>query len=122
MMSEVFVTASRWALGWDLEVDGLGATQVRTLAKAEQQVRDYLDTLDPSTDHAHWVIHVVPDIGDILDDIRQAREATLAAARAQAAAGRKMRDVAHRLRAQGLSMADTAILLGVSKGRVSQLV
>jgi hypothetical protein len=95
---------------------------VRTLARAEQQVRDYLDTVDPATDHAHWVIHVVPDLGGILDDVRQARESTRAATAAQAEAGRQMRDVAHRLRAQGLSMADTAIILGVSKGRISQLV
>jgi len=60
-MSDVTVTASRWALGWQLVIQGVGATQVRTLARAQQQVRDYLDTVDPSMDHSECVVHVMPD-------------------------------------------------------------
>lgn len=45
------VRAKRWAEGWELYIDGLGVTQSRTLATAERQVRDYLETLgiDAST-------------------------------------------------------------------------
>jgi len=119
---DVTVKATRWALGWDLEVGELGATQVRTLARAEQQVRDYLDTLDPDTHHDDWAVTIVPDLGGMLNDVRQAKKATQTAAVAQMEAARRTRDVVHRLRAQGLSIADVAVILGVSKGRVSQLV
>ena len=50
MTNRVRVTATRWHLGWELELDGGGVTQARTLDKAEQQVRDRLDTVDPVTD------------------------------------------------------------------------
>jgi len=122
MMDDVTAIATRWALGWELTVGNIGATQVRTLATAEQQVRDYLDTVDPATDHVDWVIHVVPDLGSVIDEVRQAKTATDAAAKAQQDAARRMRDVAGKLRSQGLSLADTACVLGVSKARVSQLV
>jgi len=121
-MPEITVTATRWALGWELAVPDVGATQTRTLARAAQQVRDYLDTTSPNVDHSDWTITVVPDLDGMQDEVRQAKEATAAAAAAQVEAGRRMRTLAGRLRAQGLSMADTACVLGVSKGRVSQLV
>ena len=121
-MTEITVTATRWSLGWELTVPDAGATQTRTLARAEQQVRDYLDTVSPDVDHRDWTITVVPDLGGVQDEVRQAKKASAAAAAAQVEAGRRMRELAGRLRAQGLSMADTACVLGVSKGRVSQLV
>jgi DNA-directed RNA polymerase specialized sigma24 family protein len=58
----------------------------------------------------------------VLDDVRRAKKASKAAAAAQLEAGQRMREVVRKLRAQGLSVADTACVLGVSKGRVSQLV
>jgi len=120
-MSDITVKASRWTLGWELSVEGVGVTQVRTLARAEQQVRDYLDTIDPSMDHDGWMIRVVPDLGSVIDEVRGAQAASEAAAVAQAEAGRRMRAVVRRLRVLGLSLADTACILGVSKGRISQL-
>ena len=119
---DLSVKATRWALGWELEVGELGATQVRTLSRAEQQVRDYLDTVDPDTNHDDWTVTVVPDLGSVFDDVRRAKKATQAAALAQTDAARRTRDVVHKLREQGLSIADVAVILGVSKGRVSQLV
>ena len=51
--------------GWELPLDGEAATQVATLDKAGQQVRDCLDTVDPDTDHGDWAVTVVQstDIG-----------------------------------------------------------
>ena len=121
MSGKVTAVANPWAIGWELVVGDLGATQVRTLARAEQQVRDYLDTIDPDTDHRGWDVEVVPVLGPVLDDVRKAKAATAAAAAAQVEAARSLRAVAHKLRSQGLSVADTACVLGVSKGRVSQL-
>jgi len=119
---DVTVKATRWALGWELEVGDLGATQVRTLARAEQQVRDFLDTVDSQTYHDDWTITILPALGDVIDEVSQAKRATEAAATAQLEAARRNREVVHKLRAQGLSIADVACVLGVSKGRISQLV
>ena len=116
------VTAKRWAGGWELHIDGLGVTQSRTLATAERIVRDYIETLtDESADGDSVVIQ--PEIAHgLVARVVQAREHTRDAERAQREAAQEVRDVVHDLRAEGLSVADTAALLGVSRGRVSQLV
>ncbi len=36
------VTAQRWERGWELHIEGVGATQSRTVEEAEMMVRDYL--------------------------------------------------------------------------------
>ena len=36
--------AMRWEDGWELHVEGVGATQVSSLDAAERQVRDYIET------------------------------------------------------------------------------
>lgn len=116
----VKVTARRWEQGWELIIDSDHATQVRTLDRAVQQVRDYLDTDDPDVDHSGWVVIVVPEI-DGLDEVRAAREVTRRAAEMSEQAAARSRAVATNLRAQGLSVTDTAEIMGVSRGRVSQL-
>ena len=58
MTEHVTVRATHWKLGWELELDGGGITQTRTLATAVQQVRDYLDTVDPLVDHSMWTIRL----------------------------------------------------------------
>jgi hypothetical protein len=50
----ITVTARNWKLGWELILDDHNATQVRTLAQADAQVRDYLDTVAPDIDHTGW--------------------------------------------------------------------
>ncbi|MCL1838113.1 MAG: antitoxin HicB [Propionibacteriaceae bacterium] len=121
-MKETIVKATRWKLGWELSLNSGGLTQVRTLARAEQQVRDYLDTVEPATDHSDWPITIIPDIGEVRSELEQAQLAVSSAKIAQVEAGQRMRGVVRQLRAEGLSIADTACILGVSKGRVSQLV
>jgi DNA-directed RNA polymerase specialized sigma24 family protein len=86
-----------------------------------QQVRDYLDTVEPDTDHTDWVVHVVPELGALGADVAAARAATDAAADASREAARRSREVVRELRAEGYSVADTAAILGVSRGRISQL-
>ncbi|MDR1808059.1 MAG: antitoxin HicB [Propionibacteriaceae bacterium] len=121
MSGQVTVRATRWQLGWDLELVGGGVTQVRTLARAAAQVRDYLDTVDPAIDHAGWEIDVVPEIGPALTDVRRAQAAVAAAKAASQAAARDLRQAVRRLREAGLSVSDAAAILGVSRGRISQL-
>lgn len=65
MTVTVTVTAHRWVHGWELWIDGEPATQVASLDRAAQQVRDYLDTVEPGTDHRRWEVEIVLEIGDI---------------------------------------------------------
>lgn len=120
-MDAITVTARRWERGWELEIDPDNITQVRSLDKAAQQVRDYLDTLDPSTDHSGVEVELRPDLGPLSERVNAARAATREAAEHQAAAARETRTVVAALRAEHYSGNDIAAMLGVSKGRVSQL-
>ncbi|MBD8518643.1 MULTISPECIES: antitoxin HicB [unclassified Plantibacter] len=114
--------AHKWEHGWELHLDGEPVSQVATLDKAEQQIRDYLDTDDPGVDHSGWVVTVIPEIGALYDEVVAARSATEEATAASAAAAARARAAARHLREAGFSVTDSAAILGVSRGRVSQLV
>ncbi|MGO3153912.1 MAG: antitoxin HicB [Galactobacter sp.] len=120
--NRISVHAQKWSDGWDLIIDDDNATSVRHLSDAADQVRDYLDTLDPDTDHGTVQIDVIPDIGTLSVQIRESRKATADAAAAQEQAAAQTRTVARQLREEGFSVSDSATLLGVSRGRVSQLL
>lgn len=66
-MNSVTVHATRWEHGWEIALDDDVVTQARDLAEAGQQVRDYLDTIDPATDHSLWVVSVITDGDGVLD-------------------------------------------------------
>ena len=59
----VTVSATMWKFGWELEIDQSHHIQVRSLANAVREVRDYLDTIDPDVDHSGWEITVVSRVG-----------------------------------------------------------
>lgn len=122
MTTTITVTARRWDRGWELWLDDDRVTQSSTLADAEQQVRDFLDTDDETVDHTHWTIQIVPELGALASEVAEARADTENAAEASRRAARRSRDVARRLRAAGFSVTDSAAIMGVSRGRVSQLV
>jgi hypothetical protein len=114
------VTAKRWKHGWELHIDGVGVTQSRILDTAEQMVRDYIETLtdkDVSSD----AIVIVAQLGALDRKVRSVREQLAAADKQQQDARNSYRQLAADLRAAGLSVSDTATILGVSRGRVSQL-
>jgi DNA-directed RNA polymerase specialized sigma24 family protein len=121
-MKSITVTAHRWEHGWELWINDEPATQVTTLDQARQQVIDYLDTIGPAIDHSDWMVLVDADLGELSEHVKAARQATADAARAQEDAARRAREVARELREAGLSVTDSAAILGVSRGRVSQLV
>jgi len=54
----VEVTAARWSGGWELQLDGEPVTQCESLDDAPQEIRDYLDTVNPDVDHASWSVLV----------------------------------------------------------------
>jgi hypothetical protein len=121
-VTTIDITATRWEGGWELALDGEPITQVRTLEHAEQQVRDYLDTDEPGVDHSDVTVRLRPDLGDDLSErITIIRTATREAQERQIEAARQARLVVRELRAHHVSVADTAAILGVSRGRVSQL-
>lgn len=117
----VTVKAVKWQYGWELLIDENNATQVAHLKNATQQVRDYLDTVDESVNHSDWNITIIPDLGSISDEITAVREATRKAAAAQEVAAQETRMLTAKLRAQGYSYSDLAVIFGVSKTRISQL-
>lgn len=119
MINEITVTANRWAHGWELIIDEDNATQVRTLAKAQQQVRDYLDTLYPEHNHSDVTVHIV--YAKVEEQLREARSAQIAAQKAEEEAAQKIRAIVSDLRNEGISLTDTAAILEVSKSRVQQL-
>jgi len=114
------VTAKRWAQGWELHISGVGVTQASTLERADRAVRDYLATILDAEAISDEVV-ITPDLDGLEVDVAAAREAVADAARLQKEAAGKSREVARALRAAGLSVSDTAAVLGISRGRVSQL-
>jgi hypothetical protein len=114
------VTAKRWKHGWELHIDGIGVTQSRTLDAAEQMVRDYIETLTDKDVSSDTVV-VMPELGALDRKVTAVREQLAAADREQQEARKSYRALAADLRAAGLSVSDTAAILGVSRGRVSQL-
>lgn len=121
-MSTYNVRARRWKHGWELHIDGVGVTQSRNLAGAEQMVRDYIETLtDHGTDDDAVIIK--PEIGGGLDqEAEAARDAISEAEHALRAAAVRSRQVAKQLSQEGLSGKDIAAILHVSAQRVSQLL
>jgi multidrug efflux pump subunit AcrA (membrane-fusion protein) len=114
------VTAKRWEHGWELHIDGVGVTQSRGVADAEEMVRHYLELEGLREPFAVNIEFRADDDLDI--EIQQARQAAQEAARAQEAAAQKARSVARRLAARKYKGVEIAAVLGVSKQRVSQLV
>lgn len=53
------VTATPWSSGWELTLDDDNITSSRYLSDARQQVRDYLDTIQPNVDHSHSDIKII---------------------------------------------------------------
>lgn len=117
--AKVTVTARRWSGGWELWNEDTCWTQVRHLTHAADQVRDYLDTIDPDTDHSTWQVVVTPDTD--LAIAANARAAADTARAAAADAATQSRQAVTALLNAGISTTDTAVLMGITKGRVSQL-
>lgn len=119
-MTTLNIAARRWSGGWELWNGEDCWTQVQHLADARQQVVDYLDTVEEDVDHSDWDITITPDIASAAQ-VKAARVATEQASQLQKEAATAWREAALALRAEGLTVSDTAAIMGVSRGRVSQL-
>lgn len=112
--------ARRWDHGWEIYVDGVGVTQVRILEHAKRQACDLIETMTDERPGEEDV-EVRLDMGDFDERAAAAREMTARAAEAQREAAVATRQVVADLRREGLSVSDIATILGVTRGRVSQL-
>lgn len=123
-MTRHVVRARRIGGWWALDVDGVpGAhTQVRRIDQADAMARDAIaGILGVAEDSFEVVVSpVVPEaIRAMLDEATHARSQ---ASRAQDAAARLTLEAAQRLVAEGLTVRDAGVLLGVSHQRIAQLV
>jgi predicted XRE-type DNA-binding protein len=114
------VTAKRWEHGWELHIEGVGVTQSRGIADAEEMVRHYLELEGAS---GAFAVNIDFRAEEDLDaEIRDAYRAAKEAAKAQELAAEKSRAVARHLAARKYKGVEIAALLGVSKQRASQLL
>ncbi len=118
-MTRYAVTARRWRDGWELHVESVGVTQVRTLERSVTQACDLIETMtgravDPSSVDMRW------DLDGLEQRAAQARHDMARADEMRRAAASEVRCAAGELRRAGLSVTDIAIVLGVSRGRASQ--
>lgn len=122
-MSTYNVRAVHWAEGWELHLgDDLGVTQVRTLDKAVDQVRNYVETLTGDTISAGDV-RIAVDLDGLEVEVEAVRASVAEAEKMRSDAAKRLRKVVRDLRTQRhLSVSDTASVLGVSRGRISQIV
>ena len=115
------VTAKQWKHGWELHVDGVGVTQVRTLVDAAQQAADLVETMTgKAVDVAALEIKVEIE-GSLAERVARARALVREAEIASMQAAKESRAVVSALRGSGVSVTDAAVVMGVSRGRISQL-
>lgn len=117
------VKAKRWSGGWELHVADVGVTQSRTLGKATEAARDFIATIYDIEDTSGIKLDLLVHLGDGLDyRVRRVSDLKAEVALRQAEAARESRETARALVEAGLSTTDAADVLGISKGRVSQLI
>lgn len=120
-MSTYSARAARTASVWEVHVDAVGAAiRCRTLAEAPHQVAQLIGSYTGAAVTADDVT-VTPDLGPLGARVSRARQLVRDAEAAQRAAALESRRIVRELRDYGLSVTDTAAVLGVSRGRVSQL-
>ena len=119
---EIKAKFERQADGWRVEVPQLGnlVTTAKRLDKATEQIKDLAEAAT-GEERCDIIIKVEAIMPGIICDLEAAQEKAKEAARLQEEASNEMRDVVARMRDEGLTMRDIAVLLGVSPQRVAQL-
>ena len=117
----VEITAKRWQHGWELWADGEILTQSTTLADAAGEVRDYLAT-EHGGEPDDYQVTVTADLDGVEDDVHDTARRMAQIQQESIELAEHWRELAARLRAAGLSIRDAATVMGVSPGRVSQLI
>lgn len=113
--------AKRWDRGWEIHVNSVGVTQVRSLDRAIESACDLVEIMTGKViTQKQVILEIHPK--SINERVRRAREKTQRAQEAQVQAAQFTREVISELRNEGLSPADIAGLMGITRGRVTQLL
>lgn len=120
-MTTYRIRVRKWRRGWELYVTGMGVTQVKRLADAERQARDYIETMTDKT-AADDVLDFSYELGDLGGRVDQARKLTAEAADIQRQAAANARQVVTDLHNDGIAAADIATLMGLTHSHVSRLL
>ena len=119
---ELTAKCDRLAEGWSVEVPELAlSTSAKRLDKVVELVRK-VAVEKGATDPCELVVNVIANMPGIICDIENAQSKMKQAAKLQEEAASEIRDVVVRMRAEGLTLRDIAVLLGVTPQRVAQLV
>ena len=117
------VVCERTADGWNVDVAALGNlhTKAKRLDKVREHVLELAKDHEVAAGNCDLVIKIVAKMPGIICDIDSAQAKMREAARLQEEASAEIRDVVSRMREEGLTMRDIAVLLGVTPQRVAQL-
>lgn len=120
---EVKALCEREAEGWSVEIPEFKNLHfsTRRLDKVEALVREAAKNYG-ITDNCDVVIKVIASMPGLICDMESAQEKMRQATKLQEEASQEIREVVGRMRDQGLTMRDIAVLLGVTPQRVAQLV
>ena len=127
VLMEIKIHAERTQDGWCAEVPGPEGFTVnaRRLDQCKDMVVERIKTLaEQKGDLAvcNIVIKVEAELPGIICDLEAAKVKMLEAQKLQDEASAEIRTVVSRMRDEGLTMRDIAVLLGVSPQRVAQLI
>lgn len=119
---EIKAKFERQGDSWRVEVPELGnfVTTAKRLDKATEQIKD-LASAASGEERCDIIVKVEAIMPGIICDIEAAKEKSAEAMRLQEEASNEIRDVVSRMRDEGLTMRDIAVLLGVTPQRVAQL-
>jgi DNA-directed RNA polymerase specialized sigma subunit len=107
---------------WVIDIEGVGATQAKTVDKIDHMARALVaDLKNVPHDKVHVSVQIdLPD--EVAQDVRTMKEKSSQAADLTREAARLQREVVQRLHAdQHMTGKEIAAVLGVTPGRVSQL-
>lgn len=119
---EIKAKFERQADGWRVEVPQLNnfVTVSKRLDKATEQIKDLAHDIT-GEERCDIIIKVEAIMPGIICDLEAAQEKSREAARLQDEASSEIRNVVSRMRDEGLTMRDIAVLLGVTPQRIAQL-
>lgn len=119
---ELVANCERKAEGWTVDVPEL---DLKTTAKRLDKVTELVTKVATERglgDNCALVVKVIAKMPGIICDIETAQAKMKEAARLQEEASAEIRNVVLRMRDEGLTLRDIAVLLGVTPQRVAQLV
>ncbi|EWM11542.1 hypothetical protein [Kutzneria sp. 744] len=120
-MSTFSAVATREGKWWVVDVEGVGTTQGRTTAEAQEMAEDLvaaMKEIEPDKIVLDISFRLPADLVVVYED---ARDKQRKAEEAQRTASAASRTLVRRVLAAGLSKRDAARVLGLSPQRISQL-